>query len=831
MTVNRWICRSFALLLAVASASGAQTEATAVRPERTRNAAEIRHALDRLGVVGAALYVAAHPDDENTAMLAWLANGRLVRAGYLATTRGDGGQNLIGPEKGELLGVIRTQELLEAREIDNAEQLFSRAIDFGYSKTPEETLRIWGKDRILRDFVAVIRDFKPDIIITRFPSEGGGHGHHTASAILAEEAFRLAGDASYEPRLAAPWQPKRLFWNAWRTETAGMISVDLGEFNRLLGSSYTEIAGESRSMHKSQGFGAAERRGTILNWLELRGGDPAASDPFEGIDLTWNRVTGGAAVIPILERAKAAYRADEPWRIVPPLVEMRNVLQALPRATAWERDTIRYKMRELDRLILDAAGIWIEAIAPSSSAVAGSTLEAAVTVINRSPLDVVAQAAFRGGATGEQRLRYNDPWSQPVPVFVPEQARLTHPYWLRQSADDGAYSVPEPSLIGAAVAPDPLRVPLLLTIYGEAIAFEAPVMYRWTDPVLGERYRPVDILPPVTANLSSGVLVFPDTAAKRVRALLESAADGVSGVIRPRVPEGWSVEPAEFAFAIPAKGGRQMADFVVTPPAGESEGELLLVIEPEGWSEPYSLSRIEIDYPHITPQTLLPYARAKLVRADIERDGRRIGYVMGAGDEIPESLRQIGYEVTLLSDEELESADLSAYDAIVLGVRAYNTRERLAALDERLFDYVERGGTLVTQYNTLRRDLPESLGPYPLQISRERVTVEDAPVQIAAPEHPLLATPNAIRADDFEGWVQERGLYFADAWSPEYEALLVMEEPGEEPKRGSLLVARHGRGTFVYTSISFFRQLPAGVPGAYRLFANLVAARDGEGTR
>lgn len=818
------------LVTLLLSPSFLQAGAVTVRPERMSDAARIRLDLDRLGVIGAALYVAAHPDDENTAMISWLANGKLVRAGYLAATRGDGGQNLIGTEKSELLGVIRTAELLEARKIDGGEQFFSRAIDFGYSKTAEETLRIWGRERILGDFVRVIRMFRPDVIITRFPVNGdGGHGHHTASAILAEEAFRLAGDPTAYPEQLGQygtWQPRRIFWNAWRLEnTAGLLAVDLGAFNPLLGLSYSELAGESRSMHKSQGFGAPERRGSIPNHLELRGGDPAITDPFEGIDLTWRRIAGGGTVIPLLDRARAAFSAEEPAAIVPHLIAFRRALQALPLGEMWQQKVIEEKIEDTDALIRQAAGIWIEAIASQPSVIPGSAVEVNLAVINRSSHPVTAAVAERSSTPAA--VPYNTPWTEPVTLTIPGDARFTHPFWLRAAHDGAAYSIHEASLIGRAVAPAPLSVEVLLTVAGEPLVFEVPVMYRWTDPVMGERYRELEIHPPVTANFENGVLVFPDRESRRVRALIAAESDGASGRVRILVPEGWKAEPASVPFAIAKKGGEQPIAFTVTPPAEPATADISLLLEPDGWPSPYSLAKATLDYPHIPITTLLPHATAKLVRADVARVGSRIGYVMGAGDQVPDALRQIGYEVTLLSDEELEGGDLSVYDAIVIGVRAYNTRKRLASVQPRLFDWVAAGGALVTQYNTLDRDLPPNLGPFPFQLSRERVTVEESPVSIVDPSHPLMARPNRIVASDFEGWVQERGLYFPGTWDPAYTAPLVMFEPGESGKRGSILHARHGEGVFIYTPISFFRQLPAGVPGAYRLFANLVSAGEG----
>jgi LmbE family N-acetylglucosaminyl deacetylase len=818
------------LIASILLAATALAAPVTVRPERMHDAAEIRLALERLGVVGSALYVAAHPDDENTAMIAWLSNGKLVRTGYLAATRGDGGQNLIGPEKGEALGVIRTHELLEARRIDGGEQFFSRAIDFGYSKNPEETLAIWNEKEVLADFVHVIRSFRPDIIVTRFPVTGEGtHGHHTASAILAEKAFQLAGDPNAYPEQVGrfrTWQPKRILWNAWRVpDTAGMLQVDLGAFNPLLGRSYTELAGESRSMHKSQGFGAAERRGTLINYLQVRAGDPATADPFEGIDLTWRRIRGGEAVIPLLEKAKAAFRPEDPAAMIPALLDVRDVVTRLQPAYGWEMDTVDRKLEELDELIRQSAGLWIEAVTEQSSGVPGTTVPVKLTVVNRSPLPIAMKTAPPAPeAASEGALRTNEPWTASLAMPVPKNAELSHPFWLRGDPEKGAYRIPR-GLEGAAVAPEPVAVPVVAWFGEKAVPFLVPLMNRWTDPVLGERYRPFELHPPVTANLSAGVVVFPRAERKRIRVALRSEIDGAKGTVRAIVPAGWSVAPASAPFAIAKRDDEQYIAFAVTPPASPAEGELRIVVEVEGW-QPYSLSHVTIDYPHIPVQTLLPHARAKLVRADIATDGRRIGYVMGAGDEVPEMLRQIGYEVVLLSDDELEAADLSTYDAIVLGVRAYNTRKRLPHVQERLFDWVRAGGTLVSQYNTLERDMP-AVAPVPLRISRERVTVEESPVTILAPGHPLLTTPNAIGAKDFEGWIQERGLYFPDQWDPKYEPLLGMADPGENETRGALLFLEHGDGAFVYAPLSFFRQLPAGVPGAYRLFANLVARRDG----
>lgn len=805
-----------------------------------RTASELQLALRKLNVLGTALYVAAHPDDENTAMLSWFASERLYRAGYLSVTRGDGGQNLIGDEKGALLGVIRTQELLEARTIDGAEQFFTRAIDFGYSKTAEETMNVWDREAVLADVVWTIRRFRPDVIVTRFPTTGeGGHGQHTASAIFAEEAFRAAADPTKFPdqlRHVATWQPKRVFWNRFSWQqidpssplVANDLRVDLGTYNPLLGRAYTEIAAESRSEHKSQGFGSAERRGRVINYYKQTAGDPARNDLFEGIDTTWNRVPGSERVSEIFRRAYAAFDPLAPGKSIPLLLEAYSELERLA-ATDSPDPWIDVKRRDLLEVIRDAAGLSIDISAAESAVTPGGDLALNVSVVNRSDypfvLSTVASPNAKPSRAPGTPLKNNEPVRTELTIGIPADYPLSQPYWLRDQGTPAMFRVDDRRLIGLAENPPSIPITVSLTDpQNRTLIFTVPAVHRRVDPVAGEQVREVEVVPPVTVNLGEQVYLFPDATPKDLALKVRSFAAAARGKVKIVAPAGWKIVPASVPLSLGAKGAEANARFTVTPPAAESNGTLRAEVEMEG-GQTFSYQLEEIEYAHIEPQRVFPPASARLVRLDLKRRGKRIGYIMGPGDDVAESLRQAGFDVVLITDADLDRADFARFDAIVAGVRAYNTRDRLRVAHPRLMQYVENGGTYVVQYNTMGDTVVETPGPFPFKISRDRVAVESAPVSILAPSHPVLTTPNRITPADFEGWVQERGLYFPGEWDAKYETLIATNDPGEPAKPGSVLVARHGRGVFIYTGLSFFRQLPAGVPGAYRLFVNFVSAR------
>ncbi len=800
------------------------------QPVKQPDAAELELAIKKLNVLGSVLYIAAHPDDENTAALAYFESGRLLRAGYCAMNRGSGGQNLIGDEQADELGVIRTQELLAARRIDGAEQFFTRALDFGYSKNPEETFKIWGKQKILSDVVWIIRKFRPDVIITRFPGTGeGGHGHHTASALLAEEAFKLAGNPDSFPeqlKYVKTWQPKRLYYNVmpWRTNTdvSKQIKIDPGAYNPLLGKSYTEIAAESRSMHKSQGFGVSARRGEQVNYFEYLEGDTAKTDLFERIDLTWNRVKGSGKVSSLLKQVEQEYDPDDPAASLPKLIEAYSELNKL-NDDYW----VPLKRKELLEVIRGAAGLWLEADADSYLYVPGDSVKIDASVVNRSgyPLRLKSVSiTYKSSADDINRtLNKNEVVNYKEAAVLPSDVSITQPYWLVKPHGKGAYTVDDQQMIGKASNDPPLTAQFILTAGETDLPLNVPVLYHYTDPVHGEEYRPIVIAPPVSINLTDYIYLFSDNMTRPVSVKLKSNTADAQGRLRLEVPDNWKVEPEGFNYSIAEKGKEKSFTFNITPPETQTESTLQASAEEDG--KEITRGIVTIDYPHIPMQTLFPPAQAKLLRLNINKTVNNIGYIMGSGDMIPEYLKQLGYNVHLLSDAELDTAELAGFDAIVTGIRAYNTRDRLVQDQPRLMNYVKNGGTMVVQYNTTAHLEINDIGPYPFTISHDRITVEEAPITFVNPSLPVLNYPNKITEDDFKGWVQERGLYFADRWDPRYQVVLSGNDPGEQPLDGGMLYADYGKGLFMYTGYSWFRQIPAGVPGAFRFFVNMISAR------
>ncbi len=823
------------LILGTALAMSLGVWSTALaQPSRQPHAGELAAGIRRLGVTGSVLYVAAHPDDENTRFLAWLAGGRGLRAGYLSMTRGDGGQNLIGTEQDELLGLIRTQELLAARRIDGAEQMFTRARDFGYSKSADETLRIWGHDEVLADVVLAIRRFRPEVIVTRFTTKPPNHGHHTASALLAEEAFAAAADPTRFPeqlQTLQPWKADRLLNNVstWNlkpdADMSAYLKVDVGGYDPLLGRSWGEIAAESRSQHKSQGFGVPAERGTLLEYFAPIAGTRPKADLFEGLDFTWKRWSGTEKVVQAIEAASSGFDPRAPHLSIPALLRVHEALSALPDDNPWKA----IKLRETESLVAACAGLFLEARAAEATAVPGTQVALNLMALNRSPAALrLVSVTLPGGesvAAGAD-LKGETLFKLSRPVTIPEAARISTPYWLRKPVAGGLYTLDEEerALVGRPEGEPALAVTFVYEVGGKRFSVVRPVVYTWTDPVRGELYRAFEVVPAVTATLEREVLMFPNGAAQTVSVVLAAGRADAAGKVRLEVPKGWRAEPAEVPFQLPTRGDERTVRFQVTPAKGSGErGRLRVVVDSGGRSESWRVR--SVTHEHIPPQAVRQPSEATLVPFTLATKVRRLGYIPGPGDRVAESLAAVGYEVTLLPEERLASEKLDRFEAILVGVRAFNANPRLALHRERLLQYVEKGGRLLVQYNTNSRvgPLNASIFPHPLEIGRERVTDETAAMTPVDPKTPLLRAPNALTAADFEGWVQERGLYFASKWDERYQPVFSMNDPGEEPLRGGLLVARHGKGTFVYTGIAFFRQLPAGVPGAYRLLANLLA--------
>lgn len=799
--------------------------------------ARLHELLDRLNTVGTVLMLGAHPDDENTAVMAYFARGLHLRTVYFSATRGEGGQNRIGTEQGELMGVIRTHELLEARRIDGGEQEFASVVDFGYTKTPEEALTVWGEDRLLRDMVRVIRTVRPDVIVSRFPPRpgSGGHGHHTAVGWTGPVAFEAAADPRRFPELGLPaWRTRRYYYNVptfnRRMEEAaarqpGRTAVELGTYDPVLGKSYAEVAGESRSMHRSQAMGTSQRKGSMPTYFEHVAGDGAEGGLFEGIDTGWSRIEGGEKVGASLAMARDQLDSRKPQEVLPHLLAAYTEMKAI------SRPEVDYEMGELLEAIELASGLWLDASADRWNAVPGGEIRVTARAVSRvGPPWTWRGVRVEGTASASldesAKLERNRLAERVLQVPIPEDACYSQPHWLRPEDEDRRCG-------SAVVTPGP--APVLRAYFrfetpeGTEISFEKSVVYRWVDPSLGERWRPLAVVPAVTVAFASENRMFPNDDPVEIPVRLSSNAGEALATVKLAAPEGWGVSPESLEIRFDRAGQEQTVDFRVTPPAQRSGGKLAASATVNGKTIRSGMRTIE--YGHIPATPVFPKAEMRVERVDVELLATKIGYVMGAGDKIPEALELLGAAVTLLTAEDLAASDLARFDAIVAGIRALNTRPDLVAARERVLEYVRNGGTLVVQYNTApfgrRRSAPASsatLGPYPMTASRLRVTDENAQVRVLLPEHPLLQRPNKITLGDFDGWVQERGLYFMSDWDERYEAVIACNDSGEESLEGGLLYARYGDGVYVFTGYSWFRQLPAGVPGAYRIFANLVSA-------
>ena len=796
---------------------------------------QIYEKIQKLNFIGSAMYIAAHPDDENTRLIAYLSNAIKARTAYLSLTRGDGGQNLIGPEIRELLGVIRTQELLAARNIDGGSQFFTRANDFGYSKHPDETLKIWNKEKVLSDVVWAIRTYKPDIIINRFDhrTPGTTHGHHTSSAILSFEAFDLAADASkYANQLKATtvWQPQRLFFNtsSWfyrnqadfKKATEGKLtSFDVGVYYPLKGLSNNELASMASSQHLCQGFGRLSTRGGQKEYVEFLKGTPLkdTEDLFSGINTTWNRLKNGGEIGEVLYEVEANFDFENPSKHLPALLQSYHKIQQLE-----NKHWAKIKEKEILEIIEASAGLYLEASAASSSAVPNAEIQVQFEALNRSEftIDLVSLKIIPSGKVIEkdQNLAFNEKLNFKE-VISTENATYSAPYWLKKEASLGMYSVDEQQLIGLPETPRPLQVQFNLLIDNAEISIVKNVVRRYAERALGEIYAPFEILPKVTTKLEDKVILFSDNAPQEVSVEILAGAANTSGKVFLEVPNNWTVSPEEIEFSIAQKKDKQTVVFYVTPPKNESEGVLKVVAVSE--AKEFRNELIAIDYNHIPKQSVLMKSEAKVVRLNIQKAGSYIAYIKGAGDTVPDNLRQIGYTVVTVNPEDISFENLKKYDAVVLGIRAYNVVKALKFKQKYLLEYVENGGNMIVQYNTSRN--VDVGAPFSLNLSRDRVTDEFSEVQILDKSHSLLNFPNKITNKDFEGWVQERGLYFPGSWSKEYTPILSMNDKNETPKNGSLLIAKYGKGNYIYTGLSFFRELPAGVSGAYKLFANMLS--------
>ena len=793
-----------------------------VSQQPSYDAAQIIKQIEKVGVLNRVLYFAAHPDDENTRLIAYLSKGKNVETAYFSLTRGDGGQNLIGNEKGALLGIIRTQELLEARKIDGGQQFFSRAIDFGYSKNANETLKHWEKDSLLADAVLVIRKFKPDVIVTRFPpDERAGHGHHTVSAMVAELAFEAAADPNKFPESAnkhGTWQVSKLYWNAstWWDKTipdrAGEYTVvNIGAYDPQLGVSYSEISSHSRSQHQSQGFGMEIQRGNRFEYLKLVKGDSTQPDILQNYVRTWKNVEGGKTIQKQWSKLLKNYDANSPQSSIEELVNLYFSILEMP-----ENPYKTQKAEDVKNLIAACGGLWMEFESEEPLLVRSSRFQFTALAISQSnyPFIIVAQiggAAYEfSGALGNEYSIVKDEIKSP--------SKTSNPYWLETKSSTDMFIVKDRNLISQPENNPVITAKFIMSTSKGNIIYERPLIYKWTDRVRGELYRQVNVVDHLSIEFDKKVSLAADNKINlRVRA--NESAKNVN--VQLQFGAGNQSHDEMYFIDSLAKGQTFPVSFSVDSSISSST-EITAAVWEEG-SEKFTKSLIEIAYPHIQTQVILPNANLKLINENIIVTRKNIGYIVGSGDEIQVALNELGCKVTVISPETATLETLQKFDGVVVGIRAYNKVEAMKSLSPILNRYVFEGGFVMVQYNTNRGMVTDNLGPYPFKLSRIRVTEEDAMAVKLQRGHPVLQAPNVITNEDFENWVQERGLYFASEWDDRYEPIIGWNDTGEELAKGSLLVTNYGEGQYVFTGISFFRQLPAGVVGAYKLFANLMS--------
>jgi len=809
---------------------------------KTYTASEILQQLKKLNVLGSVLYVAAHPDDENTRLLGYLANEKLYRTGYLSLTRGDGGQNLIGDEQGIDLGLIRTQELLSARRIDGAEQFFSRAYDFGFSKSSEEALRIWGHDKILSDAVWVIRKFKPDVIIARFPEDSrAGHGHHAASGIIAREAFDAAADPTKFPEQfkagVGIWQAKRLLWNTFNfgstnTTSEDQFKLEVGMYNPLLGKGYGEIAALSRSQHKSQGFGVPAQRGSAIEYFTTVKGDKPVNDLMDGVNTSWDR-TGKNRLSVLAENIRTNFLPGQPEKSVSGLVSLYKEVAAME-DSYWKTQ----KLKEIQNCIESASGLFLDVTTNSQFAVQGDSLKFTMTANNRLGLNIknidvnVLDTYY---VLGEPKTNTNISFT--ASFYIPPAAGYSQPYWLVKPMDKGSFNVADQKQIGMAEN-DPPGVSFILDIEGTTFRFNKPLRYKYTDPVTGELYQPVSILPVADVKFDKDVYLLKEKDSMHVDMSVTpnmNAAGNFNVKAKLEDNSGNQTDIHSFSLSNLSKD-KQATHQIDLPKNGNKISNSVVhasLTNADNSKENANTYKRTINYDHIPSIVYQKEATTKIVYADIKIAGKMLGYIPGAGDKVPEALEQMGYNVVMLSEKDIKAGNLKQYDAIVTGVRTYNTNDWMNNVYDALMNYVKEGGILLSQYNTSNQIGPvkAKMAPYPFNISRNRVTDETAKVNFLLPNHPALNYPNKITEKDFDGWIQERSIYNAEKIDSNYQRILSMKDPGENEQDGSLIIANYGKGRFVYTGLVFFRELPAGVPGAYRLFANLIATPPVDGKK
>lgn len=787
------------------------------------NSVEIYEQVQKLNFLGKVLYVAAHPDDENTKLITYFSNDYHAQTAYLSLTRGDGGQNLIGTELREKLGAIRTQELLAARRIDGGEQFFTRANDFGFSKEPNETFAIWNKNEVMEDVIQVMETFRPDIIVNRFShnTPGTTHGHHTASAMLSLEAYDLV-----------KFKPKRIFFNtSWwfygsqeafdAADKSKLLAINSNVFYPLKGKSNNEIAALSRSQHKCQGFGTLGSRGDETEYLELLKGDlPSNTNLFEGIDTSWNRVKGGNEIGKILYEIEKNFNFENPSIHIPNLIKAYDLIQNLE-DLHWKE----IKSKQIIKIIEACSGLFMEAVADTETTTKDSNFNINIEVINRSQSNVKlisVKALQLPLETKNAVLKNNEKTSfQLKNVIIGENADYSNLFWLKEKQTEGMYRVSDKSTRILPEFSSNFPVVFTIEIEGKTIEFVKNICYKFNNPDDGETYVPFTVLPDVTTKIEPEVIIFNGTQSKEITVSVKAHKANAKGVLSLNIPNDWKVNPKEIPFEITTKNEEKKFTFTLYPTKPEIATKLSA--KAQIGNQIFDDKLITIQYPHIPKQTILVPSESKLVKLDIAIKGKNIGYIMGAGDVVNKNLENLGFKVSMINPNEISIEKLQQFDAVILGIRAFNVVDELKYKNKILFQYVENGGNLIIQYNTTNNLVTKEIAPYNLELSRDRVTDENAKVTFLSPNHKVLNQPNKITEKDFIGWVQEQGLYYPNKWSSEFIPILASNDEGESSKTGGLVIAKFGKGNYIYTGLSFFRELPEGVSGAYRLLANMIA--------
>ena len=788
---------------------------------------EILLKLKKLNKIGTVLYLAAHPDDENTRLISYLANGENLRTGYLSLTRGDGGQNLIGTEKGEYIGLLRTQELLEARKIDGGEQFFTRAVDFGYSKTSKETLEKWNEEEVLSDIVWVIRNFKPNVIVLRFPPNSrAGHGHHTASAILAEKAFDLAADPNAYPEQlnnVQAWQVQSLYFNTstWWDKTipekakdnADFISIDIGTYNNLKGMWHNEISSVSRSSHKSQGFGTSKARGSQKEYLKYVKGDKKKV-LFTEEETSWATIKEGKEISDIIDSVVKNFDVLNPSKNIAEMVNIYSQIETL------NFDQKEQKLKETQEIIQNMLGLFLEANTTSEYAVEGDSAETRIKLLNPSEMAFSWDSFVFEKVTIDVNKEVSN--NQEIIVnhkFKVQNKKLSQPYWLWENFEN-MFVVSESNKIGVPENTAAYNVLAKVTINGKSFSFDIPVNFKKSDRVKGELIVDFKVYPKVALTPMVENVILSDDHPKFVSVKVRSFSQNQKVTVSAIAPRNIRILPFLHELTFEKTGMEKVVTFEVSTLSESADEKILFeaIVDNKKYNRGYKT----IEYDHITKQVLFPKSEVNLKKVDLKSDVNNIAYVMGAGDEIPDNLREVGFNVTILTPNEILTSSLESFDAILGGIRVLNTQKEMEFCKPILLEYVKNGGTLIYQYNTNRGVKTEGLGPYPFTLSRQRVTDEYAKPTLLAPDHKIMNFPNKLTLVDFDNWVQERGLYFPGTWDEQYTPLIAWSDPDEEKSKGSVIVADYEKGAFIYTGISFFRQLPKGVPGAYKLLVNMI---------